>query len=300
MDVQNLIDRLGKLWKANGSRLFENAKSQAALPAPKLETAPVYWHDDYTRAVREAEHQGKMLLVYFCDPGGDCDCNRFKAETLDDALVCSKLQDYVCLQARLDASIIVDGKSVVLLSHPAFKEMLGKPGIAIIDYRRRDSQVYGAVVSAFPISRRLWYTPEKMAVILDLPAGTLTQRTLIYAVRTHPDKPASTEGEASSYLLEEAQKQSQYQADIHLQGHHFWESRFHRISDRLNGLSTREVCAESWPGQNLIEAAIECVHCWRLSDGHWSAVRAHQSVFGYDMKLGSNGIWYATGILGGR
>ena len=236
LDVQNLFDRLDKLWKTNGSRLFENAKSQAALSASKSETGSVYWHDDYSRAVREAEGQGKMLLVYFCDPGGNCDCNRFKSETLDNALVCSKLQDYVCLQTPLDASIIVEGKSVVLLKHASFKEMLGKPGIAIIDYRHRDSQVYGTVVSTFPISQRLWYTPEKMAVILDLPAGTLTQRTMIYAVRTHPDKPASTEGEASPYLLEEAQKQSQYQADIRVQGHQFWESRFHRISDRLNGI----------------------------------------------------------------
>lgn len=264
------------------------------------ETGAIYWHDDYARAVREAESRNKMLLVYFCDPGCDCDCNRFKSETLDDPLVCSKLQDYVCLRISLDASITLDGEKVVLLEHEAFKEMLGKPGISIIDYRNRDSHVYGAVVSTFPITQRLWYTPEKMAVILDLPPGTLTQRTLIYAVRTHPDKPASAGGELSEYLLDEAQKQSQYQADIRLQGHHRWDARFPRISARLNGLSAREVCAESWPGENLVEAAVECVRCWRLSDGHWSAVRASQRVFGYDMKRGSNGIWYATGIFGGR
>ena len=278
----------------------EEFKDEASLSASETGETSIYWHDDYARAVNEAEQQGKMLLIYFCDSGGKCDCDRFKSETLDDPLVCSKLHDYVCLQATLDASIIADGKKLVLLEHEAFKEMLGKPGIAIIDYRRQDPQVHGTVVSAFPITQRLWYTPEKMAVILDLPPGTLTQRTLIYAVRTHPEKPASTEGEPSLYLLEEAQKQSQYQANIHLQGHHFWESRFHRIGAKLNGLSPREVCAESWPGENLVEAAVECVRCWRLSDGHWSAVRAPNRAFGYDMKRGTNGIWYATGIFGGR
>ena len=119
-----------------------------------------------------------------------------------------------------------------------------------------------------------------MAVILDLPPGTLTQRTLIYAVRIHPDKPASTSGQSDADLLEEAQSHSQYQADIRLQGHHFWESRFHRIIARLpGGLTAREVCAESWPGDNLVEAAIECVRCWRLSDGHWSAVAGRQPLF---------------------
>jgi hypothetical protein len=250
--------------------------------------------------MREAEAEGKMLLIYFCDAGGECDCNRFKSETLDNAAVCAKLQDYVCVQLSLDASIIIDGQKTILLKHEAFREMLGKPGIAIVDYRHRDVPMYGTVVSTFPLTRSLWYTPEKMAVILDLPAGTLTQRTLIYAVRTHPEKPASTSGEASQYLLEEAQKHAQYQASIRVQGHQQWESRFQRISSRLNGISPREVCAESWPGENLVEAAIDCVHSWRQSDGHWSAVRAVQRVFGYDMKRGSNGIWYATGILGGR
>jgi hypothetical protein len=263
------------------------------------ETTSINWHDDYARATQIAERQGKMLLIYFCDPDGKCDCNRFKSETLDDPKVRSKLHDYVCLQAPLEATIMVDGKKTVLLEHDAFREMLGKPGIAIIDYRQPDSEVYGMVVSTFPITDHLWYTPEKMAVILDLPPGTLTQRTLIYAVRTHPEKPASADGELSPYLLEETRSQSQYQADIRNQGHHFWESRFHRIVARMKGLSAREVCAESWPGQNLVDAAEECVHSWRQSSGHWGAVRARQPLFGYDMKRGANGIWYATGIFVG-
>ena len=59
-----------------------------------------------------------------------------------------------------------------------------------------------------------------------------------------------------------------------------------------------EECAESWPGQGLLESAIECVRCWRLSSGHWAAVRAEHRCYGYDIKRGNNGIWYATGIFG--
>ncbi|MGA2258524.1 MAG: hypothetical protein ABSG53_27995, partial [Thermoguttaceae bacterium] len=129
------------------------------------------------------------------------------------------------------------------------------------------------------------------------PPGTLTQRTLIYAVRIHPEKPASALGRPDERLLAEAESHSQYQAGIRLQGHHGWGSRFPRIAAML-GCSPREVCAESWPGQNLLESAIECVHCWRQSSGHWSAVQARNRAFGYDMKLGANGVWYATGIFG--
>jgi hypothetical protein len=276
-------------------------KSGCADSANDELVSEIHWFSSYAKAMTAAEEQSKMLLVYFCDCCEDGKCKRFAEETLADRTVRNKLLDYVCLQLPLDAQIKVGGQSVTVLQHPAFREMLGRPGIAIVDFRSQEANLRGAVVSTFPITGKLWYTPERMAVILDLPPATLTQRTLIYAVRVHPDKPASTTGQLDTDLLQEAQSHSQYQADIRLQGHHFWESRFHRIVDRLPaGLSAREVCAESWPGENLVEAAIECVRCWRLSDGHWSAVRADNRSFGYDMKCGSNGIWYATGIFASR
>jgi hypothetical protein len=266
---------------------------------PGSEASDVCWQSDYRAAMALAESQRKMLFVYFCDCGADAPCTRFKAETLDNPAVRRKLQEYVCVELPLDATIRSDGEESPLLKHEAFHEMLGRPGIAILDFKHAGSACYGQVVSTFPITEKLWYTPERMAVILDLPPGTLTQRSLIYAVRIHPEKPASTDSDLNDQLVEEAQKHSQHQADIRLQGHHQWETRFHRIVAELpRGLTAKEVCAESWPGENLVEAAIECVRCWRLSDGHWSAVRASNQYYGYDMKRGNNGIWYATGIFG--
>jgi hypothetical protein len=288
------------------TRLFPGRNRSSVPVAPCLQpsfeaiaTAKVEWLTDYAQAMTAAETRKKMLLVYFCDCGAGGPCARFKAETLDHAQVRHELQNYVCLQVPLDAKIVSGGQEVTLLQHAAFREMLGQPGIAILDFVHSDPQLYGMTVSTFPITGKLWYTPEQMAVILDLPPGTLTQRTLIYAVRTHPEKPASTDGELSQVLLQEAQDHSQYQAALRLQGHHHWETRFHRIVAALpGGLTAKEVCAESWPGDNLVEAAIECVRCWRLSDGHWSAVRAKNRCYGYDMKCGTNGVWYATGIFG--
>ena len=151
-------------------------------------------------------------------------------------------------------------------------------------------------MSVFPLTQCMFCGPAEMKVLLDLPPGTLTQRTLIYAVRIHPERPASALGQPNERLLAEAESHSQYQARIRLQGHHNWNGRFPRIAAMLN-CSPREVCAESWPGQNLLESAVECVRCWRLSSGHWSAVAAQNRGFGYDMKRGANGVWYATGIF---
>ncbi|MGO9112154.1 MAG: thioredoxin family protein [Thermoguttaceae bacterium] len=255
----------------------------------------VSWETDYGHALDVANRQQRMLLIVFYNPN-DLQSQRLDSETLASAEVQQKLQDFVCLRLPLDAKITCEGKEVVLLKHSALSEMLGRPGVAIADFAHADSKLHGCIVSVFPLTGGISYGPAEMKVILDLPPGTLTQRTLIYAVRIHPERPASALGCPDERLLVEAESHSQYQASIRLQGHHGWNSRFPRIAAML-GCSPREVCAESWPGQNLVESAIECVRCWRLSSGHWSAVQARNRAFGYDMKLGANGVWYATGIV---
>ena len=272
---------------------------------PAAEPPEIDWLSDYGEAVAAAESRGKMLLIHFTAPGDDEPSGRFQQQTLSYPAVRERLTQYICLRICLGATIATrqgdERQEIELIEHEGFAEMLGRPGIAIIDYAHREAPYYGRVVSKFPITEKLWYTPEKMQVILDLPAGTLTQRTLIYAVRTHPERPRSTDGALCPNLVEEAAEHSRHQARIRRQGHHDWETRFHRITrDLPGGLVASEVCAESWPGERLLEAAIECVRSWRLSSGHWSAVRAEHEVYGYDMKRGSNGVWYATGLFGKR
>jgi len=260
-----------------------------------LQSVEVSWETDYLHAMDVANQQRKMLLIFFHN-SDDPQSQRFQRETLSNPEVRQKLQELVCLRLPLDAKVTLEGKDVVLLQHPTLSEMLGRPGVAIVDFAHADTNLHGYIVSVFPLTGSMFYGSAEMKVILDLPSGTLTQRTLIYAVRIHPEKPASALGRPNERLLVETESHSQYQAHICLQGHHGWGGRFPRIAAMLGG-SPREVCAESWPGQNLVESAIECVRCWRLSSGHWSAVQARNRAFGYDMKLGGNGVWYATGIF---
>jgi len=242
-----------------------------------------------------------MLLIYFLDYTKTALCEKFETEVLNDPTIVARLANSICVRLSVAATSDAGGKAVRFLDHPAFQEMLGQPGIAMIDYAHRDAEYYGLLVGAFPMLGTRPYSPFEMSVILDLPPGTLTQRTLIYAVRTHPDRPASTSGQWNTYLANEAESHSTYQARIRRQGHHNWEGRFQRINRRLPfGLLASEVCAESWPGQGLLQAAIECVRSWRHSSGHWSAVCAPQQFYAYDMKRGGNGVWYATGIFGRR
>lgn len=265
----------------------------------------VDWQVDYVTARDRARQQQTLLFIQFVEPELGDVALRWRSELDADAAVAAKLRNLVCLHLSTSATAPISGKETVLLEHGAFREMRGRSGVAIIDMRELSGPNYHRVVSVLPGdgagSARAQPFPRRddLAVLLDLPDGSLTQRTLIYAVRTHPDRPQSTAGEWHPVLVEESQRHAQYQAEIGVQGHHAWEQRFHRINARLpENAVAQEVCAESWSGQGLIAAARECVHSWRQSSGHWGAVSSRHRFFGYDMQRGNNGVWYATGIFG--
>jgi hypothetical protein len=260
------------------------------------------WHDDYRQAMQAAFEQQRNLFMLFCEPNSTATQRAFEQQALADSRNREKLtRDFVLAKLPTNAKITSGGKSVELLKHPAFAEMLGRPGMAVIDLEHPQANYFGHVVSTFPFAPGKYYKRPVLSVVLNLPPGTLTQRTMIYAVRVHPEAPASTQGQFHRVLADEANRQSDYQAAILVQGHQNWESRVHRISTRLPSVSSpQEVVAESWPSESLVDACVDCVDSWRHSPGHWEAVRSRHSLFGFDIQRGRNGIWYATGIFGHR
>ncbi|TWT30790.1 hypothetical protein [Blastopirellula retiformator] len=256
----------------------------------------LYWYDDYSTAVRTAINDNRMLLIYF--RGEDEAKHEEFQQVMADPQVAELAGNYILAELPLNATVGSGEKQTKLLSHGAFQHMDGKPGVAILDFVDDTDENYSYVVSQFQFRDNRVRSVHQMRTILSLPRGSLTQRTLIYAVRMHPEAPRSTNGVFRRLLAVATLQHSRLQARMQLQGHHSWESRFHQLSGQLPGhMLPTEVCAESWPGQNLEDAAIECVRSWRHSSGHWSAVSADNTYYGYDMKRGNNGIWYATGIF---
>ncbi|OYV84597.1 MAG: hypothetical protein B7Z73_15135, partial [Planctomycetia bacterium 21-64-5] len=228
--------------------------------APVSANVEIDWHDDYGDAMRAARAEGKMMFVWFQGKTRNQLSERFEAVSLRDRKVRSLLDRYVSVKLPQDATITVDGEPVRLLEHAAFQEMNGGPGIAIIDFENRDTEHFGYVVTTLPFTPGKFYQfrPEHLAVVLDLPPGTLTQRTLVFAVRIHPEKPASTRGTVDPTLVAAAKQHSHYQARIRVQGHHHWGERFPRLA-RLLGLNPQEIVAESWPQESLVDAAVDVV-----------------------------------------
>jgi hypothetical protein len=277
------------------------ATHTAAAPVKAAEPTARRIHTNYRDAMDEATESRKMLFIYFHDPNMTAARRAFETITLPSLEIREKLNGFVYLELPTTAEITSGGETSRLLANPAFAEMLGRPGIAIVDLCHVRADYYGHVVSTFPFTPGKFYRKEALSIILDLPPGTLTQRTMIYAVRIHPEAPKSTQGQFHLALAEEANLHSNHQASIQVQGHHSWDARFHRINAKLPGNAlAQEVVAESWPNETLVEACVECVNSWRQSPGHWAAVRSRHPLFGYDIKRGGNGIWYATGIFGLR
>lgn len=268
----------------------------------KVVEAKLDWMTDYATAMHRAKAEGRMLLIVFCGSQTDTFNECLAPDTMNDPEVQEKLATFLLVKLPNDVRVdLGEEKGIELLRHSTFREMCNKPGIAMVDFRDESAKHYGHVVSTFPILGGKPYDKNQFLVMLGLPTGTLTQRTLVYAVRTHPEAPKSTDGDFSGILMAEASSHSQYQARLRSQGHHNWENRFQRISRLLpSGLLATEVCAESWPNQGLLAAAIDCVRSWHYSSGHWRQVNTFHRLWGYDMRRGANGIWYATGIFSQR
>lgn len=273
---------------------------QAADPhSGGCDAAGIVWYDDYHAAMDAAQASGRYALLWFVSRTGSAADEVPSQQVLTCPEIVARVrQDCVC--ARLDCEVVVasGGQPIRLLAHPAFAELHELPGLALVDMRDEASPFFRQVVSVWPLRRPL--VPQVLLAMLDLPPGTLTQRTLLLALRLHADQPASTSGHWSWTLCGYAAEHAQRQAALGVQGHHDWPRRFEAINAQLPlGLVAREVCAESWPGQDLWEAAEECVRSWRSSEGHWNIVSSRPALFGYDMQRSSRGIWYAAGLVAG-
>lgn len=252
----------------------------------------------YYAALRQAKASHRPCLLLFAPTGQDAAWTAFDQGAMRHPHIAARLAEWEVARLTIDQTYLDGDSSRRLLEHPAFKYLRNGPGLAVVEYRDPKATEFEQVVSLIPWEADRPLTPRDLAVLLDLPAGSLTQRTLIYAVRTHPEQPASTVGRFHPILAEEAAKHAVHQAAIWRQGHHQWDQRFHAINARLGeGLIAQEVCAESWPNEDLFAAARDCVDSWRQSSGHWSAVSGQQTLFAYDMARGTNGIWYAVGLF---
>ena len=274
-------------------------------------TTPVCWETDYEYAVTMAKLSSRCLLIYLCaDSESEIPeelaalpvvsaCRKFDTIVLDDSSVRSGLCRYLPLKLPMDVKITGnDGTATTIYSLPGFEHMVGHPGLIVIDFEHWDKPHYGEVVGILPFLRGVSPTVEQAETFLELPPGTLTQRTLTYAVRTHPDNPLSADGEPAPIVVQMATEHALYQAERNILTHYNFGTRSYRAKEVLgeSGMPA-EICAQSQSGLGLFEGAISSMRAWRYSSAHWSIAKRFHRYYGYDMVRGKNGAWYAVGFF---
>ncbi|MDR2643060.1 MAG: hypothetical protein LBC74_09725 [Planctomycetaceae bacterium] len=329
-DAKNSILRIISVGEYGGVKCFLTIKSGvlifcvllfgAVLSGSNLVANERSWFDDFDKAMNFARASGQNLLIYFSASEDDdfspvmnsgskqvrsrsqsgsmsYICKEFEQNVLRNAEVGDVMNQFLVLRLPFDAKVLGEnGAEVSVLELPKFKEMVGHPGLAIIDFEHYDAPYYGEVVGVLPFINFTSPSKFQMITFLTIPPGKLTQRTLTYAVKIHPDRPLSADGEVEPTLLAEATGHAAFQAKNRILGHHNFSARSSRVRAVL-GEGISEVCAQSGLYSGHFEAALACVRGWRGSPAHWKCVRAKQKYYAYDMVQSSNGLWYATGLF---
>ncbi|MDR1480024.1 MAG: CAP domain-containing protein [Planctomycetaceae bacterium] len=293
------------------------------------------WFEDFDVAMHVARTSGRNLLIYFSAEGngnsGDSAqvansglgvsgvvkssrnrnqvnqsgmlpyvCDEFERNVFESDAMAKVKEQFVVLKLSVDAKVLGDGgREVSVLELPMFKEMVKLPGLAIVDFADYDEAYYGEVIGVLPFINFTAPNQFQTTTFLTIPSCKLTQRTLTYAVKIHPDRPLSADGEIDQTLMTEATDHAAYQAKNRVLGHQNFSARSSRVRAIL-GEGISEVCAQSGLYNGHFEAALACVRGWRGSPAHWRSVRAKQKYFAYDMVQSSNGLWYATGLFVGQ
>ena len=275
-----------------------------------IHSVPIGWKIDYEDAIETARISSRNLLIYLYVEKDVVipdelaalpivsGCRQFDTVVLDNAFVRSGLCRYVLLKLPMNAQIFDNsGIKTPIYALPGFEHMTGHPGLVVIDFANRDASHYGDVVGILPFFQGICPTADQTEIFLKLPPGTLTQRTLTYAVRVHHDQPLSADGEPAPIVVQMATEHALYQAERGYLTHVNFGVRSYRAKEVLGGGSPAEICAQSQSGVGLFEGAIGCMRAWRYSSAHWSIARKSQTYYGYDMVLGNNGAWYAVGFF---
>lgn len=156
---------------------------------PSASSTELVWETDYATAMQQAERQKKMLLIHFYDDAKPGPSQPFTNQARDNKQVREKLAKFVLVRLPLDVTISSKGQPVRLLDHPSFAEMEKHQGLVVVDYANPSTDYYRYVVSTLPFKSGKYYryNPKHVAVLLDLPPGTQTQRAMVFAVRIHPE-----------------------------------------------------------------------------------------------------------------
>lgn len=274
-------------------------------PASADPVESLSWHSDYLAAYVEASQEKRFLLMLFRENvvGGE---PLASADEIFAPSMRPMLEQFSRVELPLNAAMPNLSGNVnnspenelpnLLLKHRSFRHLGMQPGIAVVDLTDPASPNHARVVSVIPLPEGGQFNGEDLMLALNLPKGAISQRTLLFAIRsTVPDSSLSMR-EFSPALIELAHRNSRYMANAGQTGSFDQENRRQRIEEEFGQQAElKELVFATESEATIHDAALQAVTSWISNSESFEILDAPATAMGMDMFQDSeSGRWFVT------
>ena len=275
-------------------------KPDSEAPAESLS-----WHSDYLAAYVEASQEKRFLLMLFRENaiGGE---PLAPTDSVFDPSLRPMLEQFSRVELPLNAAMPnVSSKSEdpeqdalpnLLLKHRSFRHLGMRPGIAVVDLTDPASPNHARVVSVLPLPENGQFNNADLMLALNLPQGAISQRTLLFAIRsTVPDSSLSMR-EFSQTLIELAHRNSRFMANAGQVGSFDRENRAQQIEKEFGPQAKlKELVFATEAETRIQDAALQAVTSWISNSESFDILDSPARAMGMEMFQNSeSGRWFVT------
>lgn len=280
------------------AQLSGRLESPEGEPQPPTTVGALTWHQDYQTAYQQAIQQRQRLLVVFRDTI-DPDSINSPSTGLAGPELTPLLTDFVRLAMPANTTIPGQEGGTLLLEHRAFRHLNVQPGIVIVDLTDPESAWYGRVVSALPQPPGGRYTAELVQPFLDLPPGTVTHRSLLFAMRNANPQSQFAAIVGLDTLNRLADRNCRFMAQYGQTGAFDAAHRQSVIETEFGpDAQVRELTFATDDNRTIQDAAILAVESWIADRDNFRMLNGAVDAYGLEMfQTPDSGRWFVTVLI---
>ena len=274
--------------------------------SPEKTLGTLNWHEDYVSAYAEASQQKSFLLMLFRNPA-ERDQLEAADSPLGDPQLRPILEQFSRVELPVNAAIPAtqgdasqdDTIPSLLLQHRSFRHLHSRAGLAIVDLTDPESSNHARVVSVLPLPEEGRFDVNNLELLLTLPHGSISQRTLLFAVRrTVPDSSLSMR-EFAPTLTQFARRNCRYMAHREQSVPFEQDVRREAVASEFGPQAElRELVFATDTATTIHDAALQAVNEWMAAADSLETLTAPADAMGMELfQSPETGRWYATCLV---
>jgi hypothetical protein len=276
-----------------------------AQPSPEQLPGSLTWHSDYLAAYFEAAREKRFLLMLFRESivGGDVVTS---ADSFFAPSMRPMLEQFSRVELPLNAAMPDNSepRSVeaennlpnLLLKHRSFRHLGVRPGIAVVDLTDPESTNHARVVFVLPLPENGLFGDDELMLALSLPKGAISQRTLLFSIRSIVPDSSLSMRKFSPTLIELAHQNSKYMASVEKIELFEQVARRKQIAGEFGQQAElRELFFATESDTTIHDAARQAVTRWTESSDAFDVLTTPATAMGMDMfQSAESGRWFVT------